>query len=126
MANANEKDPPPSLSDVIRACGGGQFHDDATAELQALVKEVRRVGETVGGTPSGTLTIKLKLTLDRGIFDVTAALAVKSPAVIQARTIMYDDNEGALYKNDQRQLTLTGVVKDGTPDVTHIRTARES
>lgn len=121
-----DKEAPPSLTDVIKACGGGAFHDEATAELQALVKDIRRVAETIGGKPRGMLTLKLKLTLDRGIFDVEAGIAVTSPAVIRARTIMYDAEDGSLFKNEQRQLSLSGIVKDGTPDVTNIRTARDA
>lgn len=126
MPDNAKQEPPPSLIDVIKACGGGQFHEDATEELKALAREIRRVAETIGGKPSGMLTLKIKLTLDRGIFDVAAQVSVKSPAIIQARTIMYDGVDGSLYKNEQRQLSLTGIVKDATPDVMNIRTARDS
>jgi hypothetical protein len=124
MANPDQDQ---AFSGFIEGLSRGSLNDEATDQLRELVKEMTRIAETSGGKPKGKLVLTINLMLDRGIMDVDPKLTVTRPTPVRARSVMYALADGRLSKNDVRQNELalsSGGVKDGTPDVKDIRTAR--
>lgn len=115
-----------SLAEVLKQLAQGRFHDEATAALSGLVKEMMRVADISGGKPKGAFVLTIKMSLDRGILDLDPAVKVTAPATVRARTIMYPSPDGRLRRNDinQTALALSESRDVSTTDVRDIRTAK--
>ena len=110
------------FSDFVRTMTRGALDEEATAEMQELVKEMTRIAETSGGKPKGKLVLTVNFSLDRGVMDVDAKVTIARPARVRARTIMYPQRDGSLSKEDESQGRLfAGEVKDGIPNASDIR-----
>jgi hypothetical protein len=123
-----------SLSDLLLEISQGRFHEEATAALTQLVKEMNRVADVGGGKPKGKLVLTINFMMDRGIMEVDPGVKITTPATPRARVIMYTTPDGRLSKNDTRQgmldldtakdVSTAGAVRE-VDDVRSIREIRD-
>lgn len=95
-----------TFADMLLGLAQGRFHEELTDEMRKLVKAMNRTLEVSGGKPKGKLVLTIDLMLDRGIYDLAANIRVTTPAPTRQRTVMYSTPDGALSKNDVRQMGL--------------------
>lgn len=94
------------LAAVLRMCGSGQFHDDATDAMKALTLNMEQVSRATGGTPKGQMVITMKFKLDRSIMEIEPTFRVTTPSPTRARTILFPDGKGNLRRNSHEQRNL--------------------
>lgn len=83
-----------------------RINEGSTASnwLEALERVGAKLMDYGGG--KGSVTLKMVLKLDRGVFDVTDQLSEKMPAAPAGRTILYPTPEGRFSFSDPRQISL--------------------
>lgn len=92
------------FANVIATATRGAINDEATGELDALVRELQEVQRLRGGTPKGKLALTLSLQLNQqGNVELSADLAVKHPPAPQTRAILFTRKDGTLSEQDERQ-----------------------
>lgn len=94
----------------------GQLAKDVTASTEALVRALND-NMLLSRKASGTITIKLKLTADRGMIELTGDYACKMPKETRGRTMLYVANAGFLATRDLRQGALKLRHADGEKPV---------
>lgn len=91
------------FSELLAAIGDGTLEDELSGIIVAQTSKLRAMGEH-GGKPASTLTLKVKMKFDRGVFEVDSDVAVKEPQTVRPRTLMYPARDGGLSRNNHNQI----------------------
>jgi hypothetical protein len=99
--DTNPANAPCTFPQVLDTLRFGILSEELTAQLSTLTQKCAATGR------AGTLTLKLQLKPGKGgqieIFD---ELAVKEPKQERGSTLMFSTPDGALTRNDPRQINL--------------------
>ncbi len=90
----------PSFSEFITDLSHGQVEQRLTQELAELVEAVEGTGKI------GTLTLKIHVKREGSVAAVVCESSMKKPKDPMHGTIMHFGNNGALLREDPRQLKL--------------------
>lgn len=108
---AAEADPPDTLTidDILQRAKGnsGSAVQDLEAELRRVVTAVYQlhVLEDQAGV-SGEVTLKIKVTGDRGAEPITTSVTAKLPGQPKRQALLFGDEKGRLFATDPRQPRL--------------------
>lgn len=92
---------------IIQQQRKGKFITEATEKLQALVKQCRSTGKV------GELIIKLKVKpASNGEMLIVDDCTPKMPKPETTASLFYDDENGALLKDDPKQPEFPAVVQE--------------
>lgn len=103
-----------NVTDTLAALRKGNFIDELSTELGALVDAVRTTGRK--GTLTVVLTIAPASKGDDTTLTVADEIKVRPPQPSRGETIMYATADGALTRRDPRQLDIAGLREVGKPD----------
>ncbi len=103
----------------------GQFNADLSSEIEDLARDLHARIEA-GTKGAGEITIKIKLTADKGVLEVTADYKIKSPPVARRRTIMHIAGGRFLSRRDPRQPELPLRTVSNNPAQADLRTVSQS
>ena len=96
------------FQDFLTTIDDGRLHEQLTATLPRLVKQVRETNKV------GELTIKLKFKPEGGgTMLVTPSVSVKVPAPAVNGSVLWTDEDGNTFDRDPKQLPLRAI--DPTP-----------
>lgn len=96
-----------SFASVVASATRGAINDEATVELNGLVREMQEVQRLRGGKPKGKIALTLTLQMnDNGNVELSADLAVKRPPSPQTRAILFARKDGTLSEEDERQASF--------------------
>lgn len=116
-----------TYSDTIETIAHGEIDDLATKELTDLVAEMQQLARINGGKQKGRVTVVLDLTLEKGVFDTTAAVTVKRPSKLKPRAWLFPTKDGGLSEEDTRQgkLDLEEPKDVSTPSTSNVRSIED-
>jgi hypothetical protein len=97
---------PKAFGVIFSQLEDGQLSLDATTRLAELCAELSRQADATGKA-KGTLTLKLKITAERGgVVDIDADVAIVKPKLPRHRSVMWVNPKGALSNENPKQLSL--------------------
>lgn len=111
------------FADVLRELGRGSTHSELSEGLRDLVAHVAELGK--GGSLTYSLTVKPQKNGD-GVLVVEDRIALKLPLPERKASIFYADDLGNLTREDPRQLTFDGALREvaAADETTALREAR--
>lgn len=106
---------PRPITDTLRHLRGGEFLDEASEALQALVRAVDESGKA----GSVTIVLNVKKIARNGAMEVTDKIATKMPAATPDTTLLFATVDGNLVTEDphQRKLDLKSVTTPSAEDL---------
>ncbi len=119
-AMSDAKGHPRSFNLVLSQLQGGAFLDLLSESLRELVQELSDHELNTRKAAKGSLTVKLKVKLDDGIFEIVPEAKVEKPKPVMGRDIFWCDSEHNLTPENPRQGKLA--LRD-VADGAHLRDA---
>ena len=115
----NQGDPPsielvhsgdgkPSFLRFLAEQQNGEFAPECGKELLELTESIENHFAEFHGKVSGTLTVEVKLTLDRGEYKVNCSVKSKRPAAPPTQTTMWLGAGGVLQRSNPAQMNMFG------------------
>ena len=116
-------DPPRSMSEaernpdeartfsiLVASFEDGQLNSDMTQAVQDLVARLHDVARDRGGSPGGTLTLKIGFKLDGGVIETKTDFSVNMPKEIRPKSVFWATPNNNLTRSNprQRDLPLSG------------------
>lgn len=108
---AADADPPDTLrlDDILQRAAGnsGSAVQDIEAELRRVVTAVYQLHVLEGQEKvSGEVTVKIKITGERGALPITTAVSAKLPGQPKRQVLLWGDEQGRMYANDPNQTRM--------------------
>ncbi len=96
--------PPKGFNVFLAAIENGKTHDDLSKELQKLVGHLVDHQHKFGNkVVNGTITLKVALKLDQGVFSVSPEIKVSKPEEPRGRSIFWPTPENNLVESNPNQ-----------------------
>lgn len=105
----------------IGAVEYGKLHGELTEALRTLNKTLCDHAAEFGGKAKGSLSLTIDLTLNGGLFEISADYKTKLPKAKRDRSVMWTTPNGDFAVSDPRQPRLP--LRDVTPPAAEHRTA---
>jgi len=87
----------------LQALEDGRLHADLTEKLNDLVGDLSNYVLNYGGVPEATISLKFKVKLTKGVFEVMPAIEFKTPTAPRDRTILWATPDNNLTQANPRQ-----------------------
>jgi len=87
----------------------GELVDDLGRDLVETLRKTKEVAErTKGGKASGTVTLKLSLTVENGSVTIEPEISTKAPKSPRGRSFFFVTDDGELSTEHPRQHDIFG------------------
>lgn len=116
MSESSAKGHPRSFNLVLSQLQGGGFLDMLSEELRDLIRDLSDHEINTRKAAKGSITVKLKVKLEDGIFEIVPEAKVEKPKPVMGRDIFWCDSEHNLTPENPRQgkLPLRDVAEGGS------------
>jgi hypothetical protein len=113
-----------NFGQLVAMLEDGDLHHDTSRDLQKLVSDMTNHMLEHGGKVKGTIDLKIKFSLEDGVFEISGEHKVTSPKSPRGKTIMWSDGKGNLTPHNPKQRSLFGSVQAvSDPSAGDIRSA---
>ncbi|PLW79097.1 hypothetical protein [Cohaesibacter celericrescens] len=96
------------FSQVLQSISDGDFHQDCSDELERVRSTLVEHMLDFGGEPSGTLTIKLKLKVEKGILSIRPSLDATVPKKPRSTSTLWMTEKGLTPLNPKQMEMFNG------------------
>lgn len=97
---------PKSFLSFLAEQGQGQVVSELSERLRDLTETIEHHFEQFRGKVTGSIDLKLNITLEGGAYKVVTEYTVKPPKAPASGTIMWLGNDGNLATSNPRQLQM--------------------
>jgi hypothetical protein len=101
-----------SFPSLIATLEDGELSNDLSDQIRDIVARLHDVYMNQGGTPKGSLTLKLDFKLDSGVIETKADVKSTMPKQVRRKTVMYATPGNYLTRRNPKQAELPGVLRD--------------
>jgi len=102
-----------SAGNVIDLLEDGSFSVELYEAMKALAQRIESAAEDNGGKAKGTLTLKIDLAKEDGMFKVSSDFTTKEPKMKRPRSILWTDRNGDFTRFPPNQRQMFGVNQIG-------------
>lgn len=95
-----------SFNSFLNLLEDGQFHADLSAALRELNAKMNDIAMENNGKCTGQLNVKLKLKLDKGVFEIVPDFTTSMTKLSRPRTIAWSTPGNNFSAQNPRQMTL--------------------
>jgi hypothetical protein len=113
-----------NLAQLLAMLDEGDLLHEASRDLRELVSTMTNHMIEHGGPVKGEMSLKIKFSLDKGVFSLGGEHKVTAPKSPRGKTIMWTDGKGNLTLHNPKQYQMFGSVRDvSDPSASDIRSA---
>lgn len=95
-----------SFPSLIAALEDGDLSNDLSDHVRDIVAALNDAAANQGGTPKGSLVLKLDFKLDSGLIETKADVKVTTPKQVRRKTVMYPTPGNHLSRKNPKQQEL--------------------
>lgn len=112
---ALERDPDEARTFSILVAGleDGQLNQDLTDAVSEIVARLHDTERDQGGSPAGTLTLKLGMKLDGGVIEIKGAFTTAMPKEIRPKSVYWATPNNNLTRRNPKQREFPFAGKGG-------------
>lgn len=95
-----------SFPSLIATLEDGELSNDLSEQVRDIVARLNDVVAAQGGTPKGSLVLKIDFKLDSGVIETKADVKVTMPKQVRRKTVMYATPGNHLSRKNPKQQEL--------------------
>ena len=92
-----------SFAVTLAALDGGAFNDQLSREVQDLIADMSNHAMTSGGNAKGKVNVSLDISLEKGIFTISADKKITAPKERKSLSIFWADKDNNLTEENPKQ-----------------------
>lgn len=94
---------PKSFGVILAQLEGGAFNDQLSREVQGLIADMSDHAKVYGGSAKGKISLSIDVTLDKGVFEISAEKKITAPKERKSKSIFWADKDNNLTEENPRQ-----------------------
>lgn len=92
-----------SFALTLAALDSGAFNDQLSREVQDLIGDMSNHAMTTGGHAKGKVSISMEISLDKGVFTISADKKISAPKEPKSNSIFWADKDNNLTEENPKQ-----------------------